>query len=104
LGALRVEPVLVGGEAQESDKALPRAVREAWDKAGFAPGWMAPYSFVRMFVYEPEGSTPEEVPGFRPREGRWKVSTLRELPAPARPFGLDLWSAEPTDADLKELR
>src|SRR5262249_40103591 len=38
-----------GSNAQENDKALPQTVREAWDKAGFAPGWMAPYSFVRMF-------------------------------------------------------
>lgn len=86
----------------EDPQSLPQEVQQPWMKAGAEVGWLGIISEVVAldFQRKPEGLV-DVVPAFRFKV--WNEGTVRKLPAPKMPFGLDLMGTEVTAADLKEL-
>ncbi len=80
-------------------KPLPQKVRDSWQKAGFASGWMDHRTFA--FYSDTFDDVTGEVPFFQVTE--WKAGEIKKLPQPERPFGLDVSYAETTDGVLAEI-
>src|SRR5262249_13130687 len=84
---------------------LPRAVVAAWVRAGAEVGWMGPVRGCGHSAYCTNRweylDAARSVPAFHFKE--WRKGEIAKLPAPARPFGIDLGENQATDAALKEL-
>jgi internalin A len=104
-------PPVLGGQGQKEGSVNDRdtggidpQVIAAWEKAGAQLGWLSRDEFgsLTSLTWSParsQGSAAIPVFGvFGPIP-----QGLKDLPAPAVPFGLCLASAPVTDADLKEL-
>ncbi len=90
------------GRAGEAPAALPAAVAQAWSAAGAEIGWAGRDAYARP-IFRPAGSSPEagDTPAFR--ISAWTLGLLARLPAPNRPFALELGKSGITDAGLKEV-
>ncbi|MDW8244324.1 MAG: hypothetical protein RMJ88_14030 [Thermogemmata sp.] len=98
-----VDPVQLTAQAT-ADAALPEEVVRAWEKAGATVGWMGidrQYGYLRFTYNREELAEGSAVPAFR--LARWQEGRVVKLPAPSKPFGLDLQSSDVTDTGLKEL-
>src|SRR5262245_19804189 len=80
---------------------LPPEVVAAWQKAGARVGCVRVEVFGDLRFLPEKAGKAGEVPAFQ--FSPWKGGVLAKLPAPAVPFGLDLFDTQLTDAGLKEL-
>ena len=93
------------GVPQETSgsEPLPAKIVKAWTDAGATAGWMGVTKSgrLRFVVRQQPGELAVVVPAFRIKT--WRDNMVSGLPAPGRPYGLNLVSAQVTDAGLKEL-
>jgi hypothetical protein len=90
--------VSVQGAGDKEPGDIDVKVVEAWKKAGAQVGWMYPEAISPVFSPDRPKAV-SAVGAFRPENEA--LPKLKDLPAPAVPFGLDLSSLPVTDADLK---
>jgi internalin A len=78
-------------------------VVEAWKKAGAQVGWLAHDVAESSPLFTPERpKNPQAVQAFRLVDAM-TLQKVKDLPAPAVPFGLDFSSVMATDADMKAI-
>src|SRR5262245_56757494 len=80
--ALLVGPLALAEDAEKKSEALPRKVREAWEKAGVVSGWLHPDGGILSFGRSPGGGTDESVPAFRAVIEKWQPGAISRLPQP----------------------
>jgi internalin A len=90
----------IGRTGEPAVKQLPAELVAEWKKAGAKVGWMSDKVDLYNFHAFAEGKK-GELPGFI--LSVWKSGVVAKLPQPQMAFGLDLWYANVTDVDLKEL-
>ena len=86
-------------QAQDSEKrdtgGIDPKVVEAWEKAGASFGWLSQENSGSPQFNANRPQDMLAIPAFRP--GPAGVAKLKDLPAPAVPFGLDLSDAAPQE-------
>jgi hypothetical protein len=97
-------PSAVLADEPKKPEPLPAEVVKAWEDAGAEVGWMMmdPKSGIVLFAERvAERDVVQAVPAFAFRN--WKAGMVAKLPAPEKPFGLELSTDDVTDASIKEL-
>src|SRR5262249_23495688 len=88
--------------ADEKTSILPQANIDQWKEVGAVPGYMS-WEEDGSLVFRCQPSNRENIgwPAFSFRFPRWDPAKVKTLPAPDRPFALDLRRTSVTDADLE---
>lgn len=93
---------LLAAAPEETDIPQPLAedVVSAWEKAGFKVGWCEGFAFRSA----DSKLQPGWVPAFQaPDFDDWEAGQMKGLPAPSKPFGLDLTPTALSDEEFKDL-